>query len=236
MEFSRPFGITGLDVSPGEHICAFFTDLEQRDAVLVPFIQQGVTEGAMCLCLLDGRSPDALLSQLPPGVGGDQVVCRPAEEAYEAAVTDPYGTLKQLHLEVDEAIAAGFPFVRIGGEIPPNALAQPEGLLTYERGVSTHLPTTGQVALCLYDLEQLSGAMIMALLSAHPQVLIGGRIVVNPYYDNARERRVRQASGSSGGSGVIRQGSGPGLEQRGQGSPMRHGELVEADAEVALDV
>ncbi len=187
MQSSRPFGITGLDISPGEHICAFYTGREQRDAVLVPFVQQGVSEGALCLCLLDGLSFGDLLSQLPTGADAEQVVCRPAGEAYEAAVTDPDGTIQKLCVAVDGAIAAGFPFVRIGGEVPHDALEQPEGLLAYERGVSAYFPKTGQVALCVYDLEQLSGAMIMAMLAVHPKVLIGGRIVVNPYYDDRAE-------------------------------------------------
>jgi len=46
-------GIGGLSIAPGTHICAFFRGVEERDAIVVPFLLEGLRSGEKCNCLLD---------------------------------------------------------------------------------------------------------------------------------------------------------------------------------------
>jgi hypothetical protein len=38
------------------------------------------------------------------------------------------------------------------------------------------------VILCLYELDQFSGEVLVDVLKTHPKVLLGGMVLDNPYY------------------------------------------------------
>ena len=38
------------------------------------------------------------------------------------------------------------------------------------------------VVLCLYDLDRFSGEIVVNVVKTHPQVLVRGILVENPYY------------------------------------------------------
>jgi hypothetical protein len=38
------------------------------------------------------------------------------------------------------------------------------------------------VVLCLYDLDRFSGEVVVNVVKTHPQVLVQGILVENPYY------------------------------------------------------
>jgi hypothetical protein len=41
----RGTGTVEIDLRPGEHVCSFFRHDEERDAVLAPFVRQGLVTG-----------------------------------------------------------------------------------------------------------------------------------------------------------------------------------------------
>lgn len=48
--------------------------------------------------------------------------------------------------------------------------------------VNEVLSRNRQPAVCVYDIEKLTGAMMMDLLRTHPLTLIGGGVQDNPFY------------------------------------------------------
>ena len=57
-----------------------------------------------------------------------------------------------------------------------------EELVPYEAQVNRFAIRYPQVLLCLYDLDQFSGDIILGVLKTHPKVLAGGTVVANPHY------------------------------------------------------
>jgi hypothetical protein len=60
-------------------------------------------------------------------------------------------------------------------------------LFALESEMNRFLPLYPQVILCLYDLEQFGGDIVVNLLRTHPKVLMGGMVVENPYFQEPDE-------------------------------------------------
>ena len=55
-------------------------------------------------------------------------------------------------------------------------------LVAYESELNRFLPRYPQVMLCLYDLDQFNGEVLIGILETHPLVLLAGMVMENPYY------------------------------------------------------
>ena len=53
MTESVDIGVLGLTVPRGTHMCVFYTGSSGRDAIMLPFLAEGIRAGDKCLCLLD---------------------------------------------------------------------------------------------------------------------------------------------------------------------------------------
>jgi AcrR family transcriptional regulator len=183
------FGLPGAHLSHGDHVCAFYHGPRERDDILISYLEAGLKSGDKCICIVDSVAPDEVRAQLhndpnastaPPQLellssadylrdGGFQtdVMLDFWEKTVSAAVCDD-----------------GFPFVRIVGEMCWALRDVPgvEELVTYEARVNRFAIRHPQVLLCLYDLDQFSGDIILGVLKTHPKVLAGDSVVANPHY------------------------------------------------------
>ena len=51
-------GIPGVgEIHPGMHFCALYSGPDERDRLLVPFMQEGLRQGDQCVCLIDDVEP-----------------------------------------------------------------------------------------------------------------------------------------------------------------------------------
>jgi hypothetical protein len=66
-------------------------------------------------------------------------------------------------------------------------------LADYESEVNRFVPKYPQVILCLYDLREFGGGLLMDLLKTHPKVLLGGFVLDNPHYLSPDEYRAAKA-------------------------------------------
>jgi hypothetical protein len=57
-----------------------------------------------------------------------------------------------------------------------------EHLIGYESELNRVTSCCPAIVLCLYDLDLFSGEVIINIVRTHPQVLIQGILVENPYY------------------------------------------------------
>ena len=53
---------------------------------------------------------------------------------------------------------------------------------TYEAEVNELASRYPQFIMCLYDLDQWAGELIMSVLKTHPRIFVNGLILNNPYY------------------------------------------------------
>ncbi len=86
---------------------------------------------------------------------------------------------------VGTAIDSGsFEFVRSVGNMSwaLDTKTEARELVRYESELNRFLPRYPQVMLCLYDLDQFNGEVLIGILETHPLVLLAGMVMENPYY------------------------------------------------------
>jgi hypothetical protein len=182
-------GVPGFWLDPGDHVCAVYFGSEERDKVLIPFLQAGLQGGAKCLAMVVHPDPSDLVANLgyhaAPYVASQQLVLERTAETYlrngAFSTNDMIAYYEQF---VADAIIDGYPFARIAGEARwvlemPSAA---EEFISYESQLNDFAPRYPQVILCLYDLEYFGGGMIVDVLKTHKKLLLGGVMLDNPYY------------------------------------------------------
>jgi hypothetical protein len=184
-------GIPGLQLTMGDHICAFYRGCGERDEILIPYLQAGLRIGDKCICVVDAADPREVLAALGSEMEVDRWISDSQLEL--RASTDAYLRSGRFCTEemlafwenfIGPAVAGRFRFARSVGEMTW-ALRQAPGveeLVGYESELNRFLPRYPQVILCLYDLERFSGEIIIDVLKTHPRVLLGGMVLDNPYY------------------------------------------------------
>jgi len=177
-------------------MCALFRGIEERDQILVPFLREGLRAGDKCLCIIDdgeeevrtavGRDGD---ERADPDT--DQLAILSSKETYLRR--GEFSTQEMLDYWDDSVGTAidrdGFPFVRSAGETTWTLKELP-GLydfMTYEAELNRFVPHYPQVILCLYDLDNFSGQILVDILKTHPRVLMGGTVLENLHYMEPEE-------------------------------------------------
>ncbi|HEX2264431.1 MAG TPA: MEDS domain-containing protein [Pseudonocardiaceae bacterium] len=191
MTHTLELGIPGLQLTMGDHICAFYRGCGERDEILIPYLQAGLRIGDKCICVVDAADPREVLAALGSEMEVDRWISDSQLEL--RASTDAYLRSGRFCTEemlafwenfIGPAVAGRFRFARSVGEMTW-ALRQAPGveeLVGYESELNRFLPRYPQVILCLYDLERFSGEIIIDVLKTHPRVLLGGMVLDNPYY------------------------------------------------------
>jgi len=187
-----PFGIPGLSLLPGDHVCAFYRGSPERDEMLLPYLAEGLRAGEKCICVVDASDHAAVLTSLggEVDVGGHLAEHRlemfTSEEAYlrsgrfsPASILDFWDGAIATALGPEE-----FTFVRVVGEMSwaLRGLPGSEALFAYEAELNRFALRYPQVLLCLYDLERFGGEILVDVLKTHPKILVDGFVIENPYY------------------------------------------------------
>jgi len=184
-------GIPGVqDVHPGTHLCALYSGPDERDRLLLPFLQEGMREGDKCLCLVEDVAPATVRHQVEgPGTtsqahGADQLNIDLASSVYlECGEFSVEHMTSFLANSVSEA-TEDFPLLRAAGEMSW-VLPMPVGaddFFVYESAVNDVVTDAPAVFMCLYDLERFSAQMLVDVLQTHPQVLLDNTVIDNPHY------------------------------------------------------
>lgn len=179
-------GFTSRQVPVGSHICYLFGDEDaDRYEILRRFFDAGGRAGEALLYLVDTLAPDALRGRLTPLSAPLDVWV--AREAYAPgghfSTERVFGALSAF---CEGARAAGAPSSRGSGEMSW-ALGHVEGtvpLLEYEAHLNRFLPRVGMTAVCQYDLRRFAGGTIMDVLAVHPLLLLRGRLLENPLFED----------------------------------------------------
>ncbi len=200
-------GVGGLEADPGDHICGVFSGEEERDQILIPFLQAGLASGDKCICVIDGTAPGQIVSTLGPGgeaaalTAGKQLEVIGASEMYlrsgRFSAGEVIGVWKAA---ISDAMYAGqFDVVRaVETWSRRDVIPDMNELLMLESEMNRYLPLYPQVVMCLYDIDQFGSGALVNLVMTHPRMLVGGMVIENPYYltpDEMLAKAVRRDTG-----------------------------------------
>ena len=191
-------GLEGVELRPGDHVCAFYRGAAGRDEILTPFIAEGLRSGEKCICFLELAERQAVVDRLRESV--DAAGGRREDQLEVLDCTDTYlreGRFDQEEWfdELDRSMSAavggeGYAMARAAGEMGwalRTALPGVEEFIDYEARVNLFAPRYPQILMCFYDLDLFSGEVIVDVLKTHPRVLFNARVVENPYFVSPEE-------------------------------------------------
>jgi hypothetical protein len=190
MTESMKIGISGLSVPQGTHLCGFFRGKKERGNIIFPFLREGLRSGDKCLCALDAADRDAVHAEvgveLEVASAGDQLDVVSSRDIYlgcgEFSLSELLGYWE---IWATTSLAGGgFRAVRAVGEMTwaVTEVIGTDNLIRYESELNRFAFRHRQVLLCLYDLDQFSGALLVDIMRTHPKVLMGSTVLENLYY------------------------------------------------------
>ena len=183
-------GIDEIELQPGSHVCAFYRGEADRDRLLTGYLGAGLTAGDKCICVVDSPYTAHRMAALCPGCDGPgpsaaQLDVHLPESTYLAGGEFTTGDMLTFWTEhMAKAEVEGYSFCRLAGEMTWALRDAPgvEHLIGYESELNRVTATSPVVVLCLYDLDLFGGEVVVNVVKTHPQVLIQGILIENPYY------------------------------------------------------
>jgi hypothetical protein len=185
-------GFTHKPFAAGTHICLVFRDEAERRAIVSKFVQSGIQDGERVAYYADTIEPSELVKHMTAldidPASAPEVSNLRIEQAADAYCPDgqfiPEAMYDSLRAFYDQSKADGFPNARVSGEMSWALRPIPgsERLMEYESGVNSVLRTHPITAMCQYDANAFSGAMIYQALQVHPYLVLDGQLIKSPYY------------------------------------------------------
>jgi hypothetical protein len=184
-------GQGGSPLSMGDHIIIAYGSQAQRWGVLTPFLGAGLLLRQQVLVICPDSSISEIRDKLA-AAGFDTsraleerqlIFVGPAELPIRQLEFDDVAMIDYLHSRVEQARAQGWSALRVAGEWPwfVNEADMPS-VLRYEANVNREFRQWPAVLMCLYDVTGLQPGVITDLVSTHPLIVLGDRVVENDLY------------------------------------------------------
>lgn len=185
-----PSGIDEIRLLPGSHVCAFYRGDSDRDRLLSGYLGAGLAAGDKCICVVDsaftaGRLRSLTRAPSGPDYATGQLDIHLPESTYLAGGEFTPSDMLTFWTEgMIKAQHEGYSFCRLAGEMTWALRDAPgvQNLVGYESELNRITSSSPVVVLCLYDLDLFSGEVVINIVKTHPQVLVQGILVENPYY------------------------------------------------------
>ena len=191
----KPASVAGAKFEKYFHTCAFFNSREEEYRVISPFITEGLDAGEKAIYIVD----PAIRHEHAGRLSKAGVPCSAhAKDLDIVSWTDTFLLDEKFDMErmlatVTNVIRSGreqgYPRSRIVGQMGWIMKPFPgvQELIEYEIKVNDVLVREQHPAICVYDVNKLSGSMMTDLLRTHPMTIIGGTLYENPFYRPAEE-------------------------------------------------
>lgn len=158
--------------------------------MLSGYLGAGLSAGDKCICVVDSAATAKRVEALSRVCGehgplDGQLDVHLPESAYLAGGEFTISHMLTFWTEnMIKAEMEGYSLCRLAGEMTW-ALRDAPGvkhLADYESELNRITDSRPVVVLCLYDLDRFSGEVVINMVKTHPQVLVQGILIENPYY------------------------------------------------------
>ncbi|HXI55398.1 MAG TPA: MEDS domain-containing protein [Polyangia bacterium] len=173
------------------HACAFVTGPAEERAIIDPFLLEGMRRGEKAVYIVDPEHRHDHQERL--GASAHAADLLEVTTWNDAHLKGGRFDQDRMMVALDDMIrghtATGRPPMRLVGQMgwvfssPPGI----EQLVAYEASVNEVLNRGKTPTVCVYDVQRLSGSMMMDLLRAHPLTVMNGVLHENPFYTPAEE-------------------------------------------------
>jgi hypothetical protein len=173
------------------HACAFVTGPVEEQAVIDPFLVEGMRAGEKAVYIVDPEHRERHEARLCGAApSADLLEISTWHEAHlKGGAFDQRRMMTALDQMIRDHAATGRPPMRLVGQMgwvfssPPGI----EQLVSYEASVNEVLNRGKTPTVCVYDVRRLSGSLVVDLLRAHPLTVMNGVLHENPFYTPAEE-------------------------------------------------
>jgi hypothetical protein len=212
MAANHSIHLAGVNLAGRNHVCAFFSSMDEEHRVLGSFYKGGFDRGEKATHIVDSEKREAYLKRLTDaGINVQELM-----EAGRLEVlpwTDMYvrdhrfdqdAMLASVENTIQSGAASGYTRTRlVGHHMDWLFLDKPavNNLVEYEARLNHVLSKYNAPVICNYDLSKFGATVAMDIMRTHSLVIIGGLLRENPYFvppeqflDEMRERRVARTA------------------------------------------
>lgn len=177
----------------GMHLAGLYENEAERDEIIFGYLKQGCEDGDQLLYCPSERTEKQFYSEFA-GHSPDHTGClhdsntfrivSPKDLYYPKGHFSPTEMIHNLEMFYQENGQSNRYNVRATAEMDwiKETIKDKTQLMTYEAYLNYFIPDKAWVSICLYNVNELSGDMLMDVLRTHPYTISGGIITSNPYY------------------------------------------------------
>jgi len=200
--------LAGVSLAGRNHVCAFFTTIDEEHRVLGSFYKDGLLRGERAAHIVDPENRAEHLKRLAEaGIHVQEMTdtgrleVLPWTDAYvRDRRFDQDAMLATVEQLIRSGAAAGYALTRlVGHHMDWLFLDKPAtyNLVEYEARLNHLLSKYTDPVICNYDPSKFGAHVAMDIIRTHPLVIIGGLLRENPFFvppdqflDEMRERRL----------------------------------------------
>jgi len=182
----------GIEMHPGDHICALYDGEQARNELVLSFLRNGLDSGDKCICILDEGDHQVVISQFDDhrsahstGLAAQLDLLTPWETYLKSSQFSSVEMLNFWSDNINRALGHGqFGAARVTGDTTW-LLSAAEGTIRefmgYESELNRFVHQHPVSILCLYNLDAFGGGILVDLMKTHPKLLLGGMLLENPH-------------------------------------------------------
>lgn len=186
-------GFGDWTINWGTHICGLYETEEERDSIIMGYLNRGDRDGDLQIYCPTERSPENFrkeYTKLFPDCS-DHLhdhncfrILSPRELYYPDGTFSPQGMERNLNAFYEESRKNGPRNVRTLAEMvwALETIPGAEQLMEYESRLNYFVIGKPWLMMCFYNVNKFSGSAIMNVLRTHPYTICQGMIMENPYY------------------------------------------------------
>jgi PAS domain S-box-containing protein len=180
------------DLKPGDHLCFLYTTADEHEALLAPFLHQGLKRKEKVLYIADTHTEEAILGYLKDeGIdveaylkSGQLGIVKSTDVYLNNGAFYPDSIIALFKAETERALNEGYRALRATGEMTwaLGKQAGEEWLIEYESWINEFIPISKCLLLCQYDRQRFTPGALLNVLATHPVAIVGTEIYDNLYY------------------------------------------------------
>jgi hypothetical protein len=179
--------LCGEQIERPGHICAFFDSREQEYRTLIPYFREGIEAGEIVFNIVDrARETDHVGRLRAAGLplGSDTFNFATSEDTY--LLDDRFDIDRMCDVVREQLVLAQArgKRVRTSGAMDWLKRGAPgsDRAIEYEARMNLLVPAFDCTFMCVYDLANLTGEMVVDILATHHYAIVGGQIRQNAFF------------------------------------------------------